>query len=132
LLAELQRRHALRIANSKDFQYLQEDVAENLAERDKLLISLNQADWSKQRDSLQAKLKSRKELSGGDVESMPQPRQDNGLEEGEDSVANVLAAEKAKSTAKDIELTEAASVLGDEVELLLVQSVHASEQPSHD
>jgi carboxyl-terminal processing protease len=131
-LTELQRRHALRIANNKDFQYLQEDVAENLAERDKLLISLNQADRSKERDVLEAKLKSRKELSAGDVESMPQPRQDNGLDEGEDSVANVLAAEKAKSTAKDIELTEAASVLGDEVELLLGQSGHSPAPPSHD
>jgi carboxyl-terminal processing protease len=124
LLPLLQTRHAARIARDKDFQYLQEDLAESSVQRKKGFISLNEAERRKERDAQEAKMKLRdKNASAGSAgekaskkESMA--TQDDGLQSGERNVAADVAAEKARKNAKDVLLAEAARILGDEVGLL--------------
>jgi carboxyl-terminal processing protease len=52
------------------------------------------------------------------VDIKGQPRQDDGLQADERSLQAELAQEQAQKTAKDVILTEAGRILGDEVELI--------------
>lgn len=147
LIAPLQKRHETRIAKDKDFQYLQEDMAELRKLRKENVISLNEAVRRKERDALEAKAKQREarqlalraavtddpaEVSDAkDARSkLAAPakaakaattkpnRQDDGLQADERNLASELAAEKAAKDAKDVMLQEAANILSDEVEML--------------
>ncbi|HSH73312.1 MAG TPA: carboxy terminal-processing peptidase [Methylophilaceae bacterium] len=101
--------HDERINKDKDFQYLREDIAEFTAQRKKNLISLNEADRRKERETQEARTKLRDKSAS---------LQDDGLQSNERNLAADLAMEKAKKDAKDILLNEAANVLSDEVGLL--------------
>lgn len=131
VLPLLKIRHELRVAKDNDFQYLLEDIAEATDQRKKNLISLNEAERRKQRDSREARLKSRK--TSGDADKGKQGKkvnnentavvkstvpQDDGLLANERDLGAELAAEKAQKDAKDVLLDEAAHILGDEVNLL--------------
>ncbi|MCE3606216.1 carboxy terminal-processing peptidase [Massilia sp. P8910] len=147
LVAPLQKRHEARIAKDKDFQYLQEDMAELRKLRKDNVISLNEAVRRKERDALEAKAKQREARQvalraavtddPADVtdtkdarSKLASPartskaavakanRQDDGLQADERNLASELAAEKAAKDAKDVMLQEAAHVLSDEVEML--------------
>ncbi|PYD21973.1 tail-specific protease, partial [Pseudomonas syringae pv. pisi] len=59
LVAPLQKRHEERIANDKDFQFLQEDINEVLKLRKENVISLNEAVRRKERDAQDARSKLR-------------------------------------------------------------------------
>ena len=59
LFAPLQKRHDVRIAKDKDFQYLQEDIAEMRKLRKENAISLNEAVRRKERDTQDARAKLR-------------------------------------------------------------------------
>jgi carboxyl-terminal processing protease len=59
LVAPLQKRHDARIAKDKDFQYLQEDIAEVLKLRKDNVISLNEAVRRKERDTQDARARLR-------------------------------------------------------------------------
>ncbi|MFZ3287739.1 MAG: carboxy terminal-processing peptidase, partial [Telluria sp.] len=59
LVAPLQKRHEARIAKDKDFQYLQEDIAEVRKLRKENAISLNETVRRKERDAQDARAKLR-------------------------------------------------------------------------
>ncbi|MFZ6749808.1 carboxy terminal-processing peptidase [Undibacterium sp. Ren11W] len=131
LLPLLQVRHEMRIANDKEFQFIQEDVSEYKVLRDKKTISLNEVERRKERDTQELKVKNREKLRlkdkvAGDKAGEQKDdkiadkaaTQDDGLQANERSLAAELAAEKARKDAKDVLLEEAAHILGDEVDLL--------------
>jgi carboxyl-terminal processing protease len=145
LVAPLQKRHEARIAKDKDFQYLQEDIAEVLKLRKENAISLNEAVRKKERDAQDARARLREaRLAGGKGAATDEPaaapgakearskvpvptqpaksvvsmRQDDGLQADERDLASELAAEKAAKDAKDVMLHEAAHVLADVVGML--------------
>jgi len=145
LFAPLQKRHDVRIAKDKDFQYLQEDIAEMRKLRKENAISLNEVVRRKERDTQDARAKLREarlavvvpaEEAGvtgpdGARSKVPTPtkpgkaialkgatRQDDGLQSDERNLVAELAAEKAAKNAKDVLLQEAAHILADETAML--------------
>jgi len=122
--------HDTRVKNDKDFQYLQEDIAESKVRRKKNLISLNEAERRKELAAEEARLMSReprkdvgKDASNDAIGKERAPEKgaalrDDGLQPGERKLANELAAEKARKDAKDILLDEAVNILGDEVAVM--------------
>jgi carboxyl-terminal processing protease len=122
--------HEARVKQDKDFQDLQEDIAEFKLQRKKNLVSLNEAERRKERDAQDARLKSResrKDTGNGAHEDMLDMETaadkgnapgDDGLQAGERNLANELAAEKARKNAKDVLLNEAVQILSDEVGVL--------------
>ncbi|MFI4940555.1 MAG: carboxy terminal-processing peptidase, partial [Burkholderiales bacterium] len=132
LLPLLQTRHDIRVKTDKDFQYLQEDIAEFTAKRKKHMISLNEAERRKERDAQEARIKSREKNSdagknangkqaankGATTAKNKALQEDDGLQANERNLSVELAAEKAAKEAKDVLLGEAAHILGDEVGLL--------------
>jgi carboxyl-terminal processing protease len=130
LLPVLLALHETRVKNDKDFQYLQEDIAESKVRRKKNLISLNEAERRKELAAEEARLMSReprkdvgKDASNDAIGKERAPEKgaalrDDGLQPGERKLANELAAEKARKDAKDILLDEAVNILGDEVAVM--------------
>jgi carboxyl-terminal processing protease len=122
--------HEARVKKDKDFQYLQEDIAEFKLERKKNLVSLNEAARRKERDAQEARLKSRESRADTGkstrevvVGNPPAPGKasairDDGLQVDERNLAIELAAEKALKNAKDVLLNEAVHILSDEVGVL--------------
>ena len=113
----------------KDFQYLQEDIAEFKLQRKKNLVSLNEAERRKERDAQEARLtsrESRRDAGKSDEEVVgKEPAsekgsalRDDGLQADERNLANELAAEKVRKDAKDVLLNEAVHILSDEVGVL--------------
>lgn len=123
-------RHEARVKADKDFQYMQEDIAEIQLQRKKNSISLNESERRRDQDAQDARLKvreARAESSESTRETVlsgnPGPRRsgaprDDGLQANERTLANELAAEKARKNAKDVLLIEAAHILSDEIRLL--------------
>jgi carboxyl-terminal processing protease len=109
LLPALLKRHVVRIKADSEFQYLAEDIAEFESQRSRNLISLNAAERRTERTAQAARLAARKTA---------RTLLDDGLQADERDLADELAAEHARKTAKDIWLTEAVHILGDEVGLL--------------
>jgi carboxyl-terminal processing protease len=153
LFAPLQKRHDVRIAKDKDFQYLQEDIAEMRKLRKENAISLNEAVRRKERDTQDARAKLREgrltlqpaaddatSAEGKDARSkVPAPirpakalalkgssRQDDGLQADERNLVAELAAEKAAKNAKDVFLQEAVHILADETGMLKTDTRMAS------
>ena len=118
----LQARHEARVKNDKDYQYLEEDLTELKAQRKKNLISLNEAERRKERDTQEARVKAREKTveNGKDAKAAAKKDalRDDGLQANERNLSVQLAEEKAAKDAKDVLLNEAANILGDEVELL--------------
>jgi carboxyl-terminal processing protease len=122
--------HEARVKKDKDFQYLQEDIAESKLRREENLVSLNEAERRKERDAQEARLTSRESRrdtgqSAHDdvVGKEPAPGKgnalrDDGLQADERNLANDLAAEKVRKNAKDVLLNEAVHILSDEVRVL--------------
>lgn len=154
LFAPLQKRHESRIAKDKDFQYLQEDIAEMRKLRKENAISLNETVRRKERDSQDVRTKLREArlaaqapaddaatgADGKDARSkVPNPtkpgksvalkgssRLDDGLQGDERNLVAELAAEKAAKNAKDVYLQEAAHILSDEAGMLKTDTRMAS------
>jgi carboxyl-terminal processing protease len=143
LFAPLQKRHEARIAKDKDFQYLQEDIAEVTKLRKDNVISLNEAVRRKERDAQDARTRLREARNAqnddgvapdskearGKVPTPTKPgkaginlksarNQDDGLQADERNLASELAAEKAAKNAKDVLLQETAHILADEAAML--------------
>jgi carboxyl-terminal processing protease len=148
LIGPLQKRHEARIAKDKDFQFLQEDIAEVLKLRKENAISLNEAVRRKERDTQDARSKLREARLAGNSATPDEPvsgpgskekraetpdptkasksvvavrnapRQDDGLQADERNLQAELAAEKAAKDAKDVILQEAANILADEAGML--------------
>jgi carboxyl-terminal processing protease len=124
IVPKLKANHDKRVSRDKDFQYLREDIAEFNSLRKKNLISLNEADRRKERETLEAREKLR-EKSRGENESekasanaRSHTRQDDGMQSNERNLNADLAIEKENKNAKDILLNEAVHILSDEVGLL--------------
>jgi carboxyl-terminal processing protease len=130
LLPILLARYEARVKKDRDFQYLQEDIAEFKLQRQKNLMSLNETVRRKERDAQEERLKlreSRRDADSGspenviDKEAVPAiggEHRDDGLQADERNLANELAAEKARKNAKDVLLNEAVHILGDEAGIL--------------
>jgi carboxyl-terminal processing protease len=155
LFAPLQKRLDSRVAKDKDFQYLQEDIAEIRKLRKENAISLIEAVRRKERDTQDARAKLREARlaaqatadesatpEGKEARSkVPAPtkpgksavaalrgssRQDDGLQADERNLTAELAAEKAAKNAKDVFLQEAAHILSDEAAMLKTDTRMAS------
>jgi carboxyl-terminal processing protease len=131
MLPQLQSRHVVRIAKDKEFQYLLEDIADFKLQRQKRVISLNEAERRKERDAQEARLKLRVSSSEAEASKIGSKiAKDQAaalkkallyeLDTGSDerNLSDELAAEKAQKEARDIWLDEAANILGDQIELL--------------
>ena len=140
IVAPLQKRHEARIAKDKDFQYLQEDLAEVKKLRKENSVSLNEAVRRKERDTQEARAKLREERqasananAAGAARSKvlaaaksKAARQDDGLQADERNLQTELAAEKAAKDAKDVMLNEAANILSDAVGIVKTDTRLAS------
>jgi carboxyl-terminal processing protease len=112
LLPTLQSRHDGRVASDPDFQDLVKDIADLKAQREKGIISLNEAERRKEATARENRRKSRAELGDGE-----DPGGDDGLESNERSLSADIAIENARKKAKDVLLNEAAAILADEADL---------------
>lgn len=130
LLPILLTLHEARVKSDKDFQYLQQDLAELKLQRSKNLVSLNEVDRRKERDAQEARRRSRdrqgehgKVAQSGaagksSVAGKSGDLRDDGLQANERNLAKELAAEKEQKDAKDVFLIEAAHILSDELGVL--------------
>jgi carboxyl-terminal processing protease len=124
IVPKLIANHNKRISQDKDFQYLREDVAELNTLRKKNLISLNEAERRKERETLEAREKLREGIKGENepekIISKPNNHalQDDGMQPNERNLKADLAIENANKNAKDILLNEAVHILSDEATLL--------------
>jgi carboxyl-terminal processing protease len=122
MLPILVAQHKVRVKGEKDFQYLQEDIAEFNLKRKQNELSLNEAARRKEKEAQEAKLAARKPTTKASdataAKSGSDANKDDGLQAGERDLRVELAAEKARKSDKDVLLIEAAHILGDEVELL--------------
>ncbi len=128
ILPLLKAKHDQRVSKDKEFQYLQEDLAEFNAQRKKEQISLNEADRRKEREAKEARIKLREKNTESDkgaaatakvaVVAKNAALQDDGLQSNERNLDADLALEKTRENTKDVLLDEAAHILSDEVGLL--------------
>ncbi|WP_179613060.1 carboxy terminal-processing peptidase [Rhizobium leguminosarum] len=112
LLPALQSRHDARVKGDPDFQRLVKDIADLKAQREKGIVSLNEAERRKEAAAREKRFKDRAQASDGD-----NPAGDDGLEAGERSLTADIALENARKNAKDVLLDEASAILADEVGL---------------
>jgi carboxyl-terminal processing protease len=112
--------HGARVAKDKEFGWWAQDVAQFRAERDRKLISLNEADRRAERDAQEAKRKAReaerKSLGLADDSSANQD--DDGLQADERNIAEEAAQDLAAKKRPDPLLRESAAILADAVTLL--------------
>jgi carboxyl-terminal processing protease len=127
LLPELRAKHAARINASPDFRYLDEELAELKALRDKRQVSLNEAQRRTEEKAISAKLaplmarankgdKPAASKQAADVALALMPG-DAALRSSERKLSDELAEEKARKNARDLWLDEAARVVTDEAAL---------------
>jgi len=110
--------HDARVKGDKEFGWWSQDVAQFRAERDKKLISLNEADRRAERDRDEAKRKQRaadRKAMGLDLAA---PDDDDGLQANERNVAKQVAAEEAAKKRPDPLLRETAAILADAITML--------------
>jgi carboxyl-terminal processing protease len=118
LVPTLISRHDARVKSDKEFSWWAQDVAQFRAEKDKKLISLNEADRRAERDRDEAKRKQRqaeRKAMGIDIDT---PDDDDGLQANERNVAKQVAAEEAAKKRPDPLLKETANILSDAITLL--------------
>ena len=128
LLPRLLTRHEARVKKDKDFQFLLEDLADLKTQSTKNMISLNEVERRKERDTREQRLASRETQTGagkrgagnaaGKEARQGAAQQDDGLQSDERQLSSELAEEKARKERKDIFLNEAVQILGDHVGLL--------------
>jgi len=118
LVPTLVSRHNARVSKDKEFSWWAQDVAQFRAERDRKLISLNEAERRAERDRDEAKRKQRaaeRKAMGIDLDA---PDDDDGLQANERNVAKQVAAEEAAKKRPDPLLRETANILSDAITLL--------------
>ncbi len=113
VLPELQRRHDERVKNDADFRHFVEDAAELIAQRNKRVVSLNEAERRAEQAALASRLKARERRDGAAA-----PENDDGLQANERSLDADIAMENARKNAKDVLRNEAAAIVADQAELL--------------
>ncbi len=130
VLPVLSALHAARVKKDKDFQYLEQDIAEIKLQRKKNLVSLNETERRKERDAQEARLRARESQRDADKGTHKDPAgkkpalrkdsalRDDGLQVDERNLATELATEKVQKSAKDVFLDEAVHILSDEAGML--------------
>lgn len=119
LLPQLSAQHASRVRGDREFQWWAEDVATYRAERDKKVISLNEAERRAERDRLEAQRKQREaERAAAGLAADTLAQADDGLSATERSIAEQAALEEAAKTRPDPLLRESAAILADALGLL--------------
>lgn len=112
LLPQLQSRHDARVRNDRDFQRFVEDLAELKAQREKGVISLNEAERRRELAAQASRLKARNQINDGvDLGD------DDGMQSDERSLKADIAIENARKQAKDVLLNEAAAIVADDADL---------------
>ena len=94
------------VRRDKDFQSLQENLAQAQEMRKNNVISLNEVVRRKEREMQEKRLAAMKGATGGAFA-------DDGLQANERNLGKSLAAEKTQDSAKDILRNEAVSILAD-------------------
>ncbi len=131
--------HQARINKDKDFQYLNEDIADFNIQRKQNLISLNENERRKERETQEARLSAREKISLASDKSTEKSAEksadktdkkvfnktektsairDDGLQANERNLEADLAMEKVRKDTKDIFLTESAHILNDALSLV--------------
>ena len=119
IVPALRARHARRIATDKEFGWWAQDVAEFRADREKKVISLNEAERRAERDEDLAKRKQRQaERKALGLEQPGGRDEDDGLQADERDVAEQVAQEEASKKRPDPLLRETAAILSDAISLL--------------
>ncbi|MDM9622845.1 tail-specific protease [Rhizobium sp. AC44/96] len=111
-LPTLQSQHDARVKSDPDFQRLLEDVADLKAQREKGVVSLNEAERRKETAAREKRLKSRAQANDGEDLGT-----DDGLQSNERSLSADIAMENARKNVKDVLLNEAAAILADQANL---------------
>ncbi|TFW22462.1 tail-specific protease [Massilia arenosa] len=99
ILAPLQKKHDLRVAKDKDYQFLEDDVAEMRKHLNDKTISLNEAVRRKERDQQEARAKLREQHL---FTQMPVPPKDAPVEGGDPKVKAPPTAKPAAQTTKAV------------------------------
>ncbi|MGC2166893.1 MAG: carboxy terminal-processing peptidase [Gallionella sp.] len=124
IVTTLVSKHDKRVAGDKEFRYLREDIAEFSELRQKNLISLNEAERRKERETQEARDKARRsdkvDAASGDKSTKARNHvfEDDGMLPGERNLKADLDRENAARDLPDILLNEAAHVVSDEASLL--------------
>lgn len=134
LLPGLLKSHDDRVKRDKDFQFLREELADLNLQRRKNEVSLNENERRKERETQEARLRSRKEVRdagqsayesvvGEEIKPGTEPTlQDDGLQADERNLANELASEKSRKNAKDVLLNESVHIICDEAGMLKISA----------
>jgi carboxyl-terminal processing protease len=118
LVPTLVSRHNARVSKDKEFSWWAQDVAQFRAERDRKLISLNEAERRAERQKDEAKRAQRaaeRKAMGIEIDA---PDDDDGLQANERAVSKQVAAEEAAKKRPDPLLRETAAILSDAITLL--------------
>jgi carboxyl-terminal processing protease len=119
ILPALRLHHEARVAKDVEFGWREQDVAEFRAEREKKVISLNEAERRAERDRDLAKRAARKaERKALGLTEPGGPEDDDGLQNDERSVQDQVAAEEAAKKRPDPLLKETAAILSDAITML--------------
>ncbi|MDZ3823392.1 MAG: carboxy terminal-processing peptidase [Pseudoxanthomonas sp.] len=122
LLAPLQARHRIRIAEDEEFRFWQEDIAEYRRQREERSVSLVERERRAERDRQEARRRAREarraELGLADADAEP-ARGDDGLQADERGFAESVAAEERarRNNRPDALLVEASRILADAIAL---------------
>jgi carboxyl-terminal processing protease len=108
--------HENRVRHDKDFQYLLDDISQAQQLRKLNVISLNEADRRKERQTQEKRLADREGgAAKSTIHALENSHQDDGLQADERNLTKELAAEKSRKSAKDVLLNEAVNILGDDL-----------------
>ena len=119
ILPRLIAQHDKRTAADREFSWWSQDVAEFRADRERKVISLNEAERRIERDEDLAKRKQRTAERKALGLQLPDSREDDdGLQADERNVAEQVAAEEAAKNRPDPLLRESAAILADAVNAL--------------
>lgn len=121
LLPQLETLHDSRVAQSEEFQWWSEDVAQFREESAKTWISLNEAERRAERDRNEAKRKQRQATRlelGLALDPLAASAADDGLAAAERNIVEDAAREKLAEDRPDPLLRESAAILADAVRLL--------------
>jgi carboxyl-terminal processing protease len=118
ILPRLNAMHQTRSANDREYQWWAQDVAQFHSERDKKLISLNEAERRADRDRLEALRKQRDAQRKALGLAVDAANKDDGLQADERNVAAQVAAELAAKNRPDPLLRESSAILADAITML--------------
>ena len=118
ILPTLVSDHNARVAKDREFIWWSQDVAQFRAEREKKVISLNEAERRAERDRDDAKRKEREAQRKALGLATAKGNDDDGLQADERNVAQQVAAEAAAKNRPDPLLRETAAILSDAITLL--------------